>query len=92
MLVPIRTLPHEHLITRPEPPAILMVHKGLSIGLGVVEIAEDNGGGLNEELAALLILVDLVAIEVDNLGCRPWDKVAGGARDNVELGGHGDEG
>lgn len=91
VLVALLGLAHNNFITGLEPPPIGVVDKGLGIGLFVVEVSDDGGWGLNEELSARLVFCDLFTIGVDDFGFESCDEGAGGTDEDVEFASAGDE-
>lgn len=67
MLCALCGLSNEDFVSCLEPPAVFVVHECLSVGFLVVQVAEDNGGRLNEEFAPCLVGGYFVAFCVDNL-------------------------
>lgn len=80
---------HEHLVAGLEPAAVLVVDECLGVGLFVVQVAEDDGGRLDEELASRLVGGDLVAVCVDELGLGPGQEAARRADEPVGFAGGG---
>ena len=85
VLIPRWRRPNKNLIACLQPTTILVPHKCLRVGLLVVEVTRHDVGTLDEELAALLVLGDLVAVGVDDLGPLAWYEEARGADEDVGL-------
>lgn len=92
MLVAVGRLAHDRLVTGADPAAVLVVHKRLGVGLFVVQVAEHDGGRLQEQLAALVVAGDDLTLGVDELGLVAGQQAAGGAGDEVDFGAGGGDG
>lgn len=91
-LVALGGLADESLVAGADPATVLVVNKGLGVGLFVVQVAEDDRGGLQEQLAALVVAVNDVALGVNQLGLVAGQQVAGGAGDEIDLAAGGGDG
>lgn len=78
---------HDRDITRADPAAAVLVEdEGVGGRALVVQVAEGDGGGLQEELAAAAVLGDLAALLVDEPRAHPRQQRAGRADHDVVLG------
>lgn len=83
VLMALGRLAHQDFITSAQPAAIVVPYESLGVGLFIIEVTEDNGWRLDKELAALLVLCNFVALEVNDFSCRTGKKTARGPKEGV---------
>lgn len=92
VLVALGGLADDGLVAGADPAAVGVVHKRLGVCLFVVQVAEDDRGALEEQLAALVVAGDDLALGVDELGLVAGQQAAGGAGDEVDFSAGGGDG
>lgn len=75
----------QSLVTSLEPAAVGEVDECLGVGLFVVEIAEDDGRGLHNELASLVVFGHFVALRVDDACLESRQERSRGAGEQIVL-------
>ena len=69
-------LAYKYFVSSPQPPPVLVVDKGLGVGLFVIQVAQHDGGRLDQQLAALVVARELVAFRVHDFGFEAGDQGA----------------
>lgn len=92
MLVAQRRDSNDNFIACLDPPAVVVVHECLGVGLFVIQVAQNHRGALYEQFAGGLGRGDLVAFEVDDLGLGAGYERSRGSGVTVLLAGGADDG
>ena len=88
MLISSRRLANHGFISGPHPSskAIRVIEESLLVGFIVVQVAEDDGWRLNDELSRLFISCDLNAFDRHDLSFIPWEERATCSEEDVGFG------